>query len=259
MFSKRKVKQLQEILMNSWPAKHYYFLNGWILRFTEGVTARANSVLPLYYNGDKDTLKKDIKLAEKAYNSYNFPSIFTMHDFFEPNDLKDILIQMDYQQLGCTTNTMVAPIPQLKTGEINDNYTYNFYFNRIKEFSDFLAIFSKRDDEAQQILKELTYRIIIPKKCFIVARDKNKIIGTLMGVLDPREFLYIADVLVHPDYRQNGLATSLFFKVIKDWALPKGAKTVWLQVETDNDKALNLYQKLGMKIAYRYYYLQKNK
>jgi len=221
MFSKQQVKQLQEILMNSWPAKHYYFLNGWILRFNEGITARSNSVLPLNYNGDKDTLKNDIKLAENAYNSYNLPTIFTMHDFFEPSDLKDRLIQRDYQQLGCITNTMVATIPQLKIGKINDNYKYNYYFNRIKEFSDFLAIFSKRDHEAQQNLIELTSRIIIPEKCFIVVRDKNKIIGTLMSVLDPREFLYIADVLVHPDYRRNGVATSLFFKVIKDWALLK--------------------------------------
>ena len=256
MLSKQQVKQLQEILMNSWPAKHYYFLNGWILRFTKGVTARANSVLPLHYNGDISTLEKDIKLAEKAYHSYNLPAIFTIHDFFEPSHLDDKLFEMGYQQLGCITNTMVAPIPNLKTGEINDKYIYNYIFNRMKEFSDFLAKFSKRDDEAQQILKELNHRIIIPKKCFIVARDKKKIIGTLMGVLDPRGFLYIADVLVHPDHRRNGLATSMFFKVIKDWALPNGAEIVWLQVEADNDKALNLYQKLGMKTAYKYYYLE---
>lgn len=69
---KKEVKDLQEYLMNSWPAKHYYFLNGWILRFTDGVTSRANSVFPVRYTGTQKTLDEDIDLVEKAYKAHYF-------------------------------------------------------------------------------------------------------------------------------------------------------------------------------------------
>jgi len=42
MKSSKKIKRFQEFLMNSWPASDYYFLNGWILRFNDGVTSRSN-------------------------------------------------------------------------------------------------------------------------------------------------------------------------------------------------------------------------
>ena len=62
---KNKVRKLQEIFLNSWPAKDYFFLNGWILRFTEGVTWRSNTVIPLNYHGTKKTLGEDIHKVEK--------------------------------------------------------------------------------------------------------------------------------------------------------------------------------------------------
>ena len=83
MLKIEEIKKLQEILMNSWPAHHYYFLNGWIMRFTEGVTSRANSVFPLNYTGDPNNLERDIIFVEKAYQAYNLPAIFTIPDYFD--------------------------------------------------------------------------------------------------------------------------------------------------------------------------------
>jgi hypothetical protein len=47
MLKRDEVIFVQEIANNCWPAKEYFFLNGWILRFTDGATSRANSVIPL--------------------------------------------------------------------------------------------------------------------------------------------------------------------------------------------------------------------
>ena len=79
-----------------------------------------------------------------------------------------------------------------------------------------------------------------------------------MGVLNPQGFLYIGDVLVHPHFRRKQVATSLLTKLIVDWAIPNDSKYIWLQVENDNFGALNLYQKLGMKKIYNYYYMKRN-
>ena len=194
MLKIKKFKKLQEILMNTWPAQHYYFLNGWILRFTEGVTSRANSVFPLNYTGDRSKLDRDINFVEKAYQAYGLPTIFTIPDYFEPNNLDVKLLEHGYKQLGCITHTLIVSVQELRNETINDEFTYLFYSERIKKISTFLAKYSKRDLQAQNVLDGLAYRIIIPQKRFVLAENENKVVGTLMSILDPHGFLYIIHV-----------------------------------------------------------------
>jgi ribosomal protein S18 acetylase RimI-like enzyme len=258
MFRKEEIKRFQEILMNSWPALHYYFLNGWILRFTNGVTSRANSVIPLNYTGNLDTLDQDIEFVHKAYSTYNLPAIFTIPEYSEPINLEIKLYEHGYQQSGCVTYSMITPVQQLKNEEINKKFTYLILTERVNKYSNFLANFSHRNLEAQKVLDALSNRITIPQKRFIIAEYGNKVVGALTGILEPHGFLYIVDVLVHPDFRRLKIATSMFFSIINQWSLPNGIKTVWLQVETENLGAMNLYSKLGFKKAYSYYYLEKS-
>ncbi len=258
MLNIKEFKKLQEILMNSWPAEHYYFLNGWVLRFTDGVTSRANSVFPINYTGDINRLDRDIKFVEKAYQTYYLPAIFTIPEYFEPNGLDVKLLESGYHQVGCITHTMIASIQELRNELINDDFSYIFYSERVNKLSNFLAKYSKRHHHDQKVLEALTYRIIIPQKCFIVAEYEKKVVGTLMGILDPHGFLYLADLLVDPDVRGQKIATSMFFKIMNEWGIPNGVKTIWLQVEIENKEAMNLYKKLGFKKAYSYYYLEKS-
>jgi len=103
MKSKIEIRQFQEFLMNSWPAKYYYFLNGWILRFTEGVTSRANSVFPIKYTGTRKTLDKDIELVEEAYKTHNLEAVFSIPDFHEPQNLEEKLLKRGYQPYDHTS------------------------------------------------------------------------------------------------------------------------------------------------------------
>jgi len=258
MFKSEDIRRLQEVLMNIWPAQHYYFLNGWILRFTKGVTARANSVFPLYYTGNLDNLDKDINFVEKAYNAYKLPTIFTIPEYFEPNNLDIKLLERGYQQSGCFTYTMICSIEDLISKSINDKFTYLIHSERGIEYSKFLAMYSHRNQEAQIVLEALSNRIIIPQKRFIITEYENRVIGTLTGILDPHGFLYIADVLVHPEFRRQKIASSMLFSIINEWDIPNEIITIWLQVEAENNEAMNLYTNLGFKRAYSYYYLEKS-
>ncbi len=256
MKPRKKIKRYQEFLMNSWPAHHYYFLNGWILRFNEGVTSRANSVFPLRYTGSQKTLDEDIKIVEQAYGVYNLPPIFTMHEFHEPKNLKVKLINRGYHTFD-STNALGISLQEIKMAKINNEFNYEFHDMRVKEFSDFLARFSRRNEKEQAIIDKITKRMIIPKKLFIIARTQDEVVGSLMAVLNPQGFLYLGDVLVHPDYRRQKIATSAFLKLISEWAVPNGVNFIWLQVETENLGALTLYHHLGMKKIYSYYYMKK--
>ncbi len=59
------------------------------------------------------------------------------------------------------------------------------------------------------------------------------------------DWLGVHGLHVGADQRRRGLATTLMREVL-DWGASRGATTVWLHVEVDNDPALALYQRLGL-------------
>ena len=257
MKSKKEVRQLQEFLMNSWPAKHYYFLNGWILRFTEGVTSRANSVFPIRYTGKQKTIDNDIKLVEEAYNAHKLQSVFTIPEFHEPKNLTDKLLERGYHTYD-HTSALGIKIGDIKIDVINKDFEYYFSNSRVEEISEFLAKFSKRNEYDQLIIGEINEKIIIPKKCYALAKLHDDIIGTLFAVLVPQGYMYIGDVFVHPDYRRKKVASSMLVKLIDEWAVTETVKYIWLQVEKSNIKALSLYHKFGMRKIYNYFYMKRD-
>ena len=119
----KEVKRFQEFLMNALPAEHYFFLNGWILRFTKGVTYRANSVIPLNYTGDSAFIESDIEMVENAYKSFNLPAIFTMPEYFEPKELDEALRNRGYIEQD-RTNTMLMSVHNLELNDINNHINY---------------------------------------------------------------------------------------------------------------------------------------
>jgi ribosomal protein S18 acetylase RimI-like enzyme len=253
---KKEIISLQEFLMNSWPAKYYYFLDGWILRFTDGVTSRANSVFPIRYTGTQKTLEYNINLVEKAYRTYNLEAMYTIPEIHEPENLTDNLLKRGYSTFDHTI-ALGIKLEEIQIIERKNDFSYKILENRSVEFSEFLATFSKRNENEQIIIQEINQRILIPKKCYILAKENDKVVGTLFAVLVPQGYMYIGDVFVHPKYRRRNIATSLLQKLINEWILPNEVRKIWLQVEQNNTKALNLYRKFGMRKLYSYFYMKK--
>ena len=49
------IQHIETLSYNAWPAIHTLFFDGWIIRFANGYTKRANSVNPIYMS------KKDVE------------------------------------------------------------------------------------------------------------------------------------------------------------------------------------------------------
>ncbi|MFX0043710.1 MAG: GNAT family N-acetyltransferase, partial [Candidatus Hodarchaeota archaeon] len=196
----------------------------------------------------------DLTIVEKAYKSYGLPTIFMMHDYFKPDNLDTILKDRGYKE-DSHTNALFSEINEVNRSEINTEYNYEIYDRRTDVFSNLLATYTNKDKEQQKIIDEIVNRILISKKCFIISKMNEKVVGTLMGVLNPEGYIYLSDLLVVPDHRRNKLATSLILTLIDNWAVKNKAKYMWLQVEEENHNANRLYEKLGFKKVYHYYYL----
>lgn len=71
-------------------------------------------------------------------------------------------------------------------------------------------------------------------------------------VVDGRWAGFMA-VEVDPAYRRQGLATAVMTALARQ-ALDEGASAAWLQVETDNDGARAMYERMGFAVHHHYHH-----
>ena len=76
----------------------------------------------------------------------------------------------------------------------------------------------------------------------------GRIVGnvTLLPTRSPRRYL-VANVAVHPDFRQQGIARALMSSIEEDVRQRRG-REILLQVDYDNEMAIRLYQSLGYEV-----------
>jgi ribosomal protein S18 acetylase RimI-like enzyme len=68
------------------------------------------------------------------------------------------------------------------------------------------------------------------------------------------DWLCVHSLEVDPGHRRRGLARTVLAELL-DWGGSRGARTVWLHVESDNAPALALYEGLGFRTHHLNRYL----
>src|SRR5690242_2761336 len=79
------IRTIEEASFGAWPALSQVYDDGWILRFADGHTKRANSVNPTYPSlGD---VEAKIGRAEGWFRARGLPPVFRVTPLAEPADL----------------------------------------------------------------------------------------------------------------------------------------------------------------------------
>ena len=71
------------------------------------------------------------------------------------------------------------------------------------------------------------------------------------------DWIGVHGLRVDPDHRRRGLATPVLAALL-DWGAEQGATTAWLHVETDNDRHVALYERLGFRTHHACRYLTRS-
>ncbi|MFX1255330.1 MAG: GNAT family N-acetyltransferase [Promethearchaeota archaeon] len=250
MKNRTKILRYQELSTNAWPARTIVFLNGWVLRISEGITKRANSVLPIRYIGEN--LLEDIKTVEKIYKEKNLAVIFQLPDYFEPDNLQETLLSLGYEIIH-ETLVMTSKIGKISAIKVNKNYAYSIENNESEAWFEALATLSNYGSKALEGQKRIIGRIPFRSKAFCCVQQHDQIIGIGLAVIE-RTYLGIFDLIVHPKYRRQGIAQSIIAK-IGHWGKNRSVNHIYLQVQGDNSEAIALYNKIGLEESYRYRYL----
>jgi len=219
--------------------------DGWLLRFANGVTKRANSV-NLLYPSTFDPEKK-INFCERVFKSKNLPVTFKITAIADPVDIDDRLEKRGYF-VHSTVSFQTADVKREKPGSDPEV----FATSKIDEkwIKDFIRM-NGFDPRSKSTYKGIMERVITPK-CMVSIRDGKKTLGVGLGVVEGF-YLGMFDIVIDRQYRKRGFGTRLVNSLLR-WGIENGAETAYLQVLTGNLLAQRLYANLGFKEAYLYWY-----
>jgi N-acetylglutamate synthase len=241
------IRTLEELSLNALPCLQQILDDGWVLRFAEGYTKRANSVTPLY--SGTENLTEKINRCATVYSSWNLRSIFRLTDTTQWSILDKTLSEMGYTKQN-TISVQVKSITShhsLFSGELDLTLEH-------KLSTEWLDHFAHAADLPFQHWNTLSTMLeMIPNAtCYGYLKDRHRFCSIGLGVLE-KNYLGIFFLTTPKKQRRRGYATQLI-AAITDWGRSKGATKVYLQVETTNQPGINLYNKLGFTEAYQYFY-----
>lgn len=231
--------------MNAWPALEMVLFDGWVLRFANGYTRRANSVNPVHRSTLE--LSKKISYCEKVYKKEGLRTIFKMTEEVSPSDLDSVLENRGYAR-EAETSVQVLTLDSFKP-EADERVHISA---RVDEaWLDAFFRMSGANIRYRDTLSSILDRGSL-ERCFAQIERSGKIVACGVGVMEDTT-VGLFDIIVDDRLRGIGLGR-LLTEGILAWAKVSGADTAYLQVMVDNSLALSLYRKLGFREIYRYWY-----
>lgn len=234
---------LEHAALAAWPAREVEQHQGWWLRASDGVTKRANSATVL--NPEVKDLSQHIALCEDFYAARQLACILRLPSFVDPGTLDRQLADQGYsffdlslvlhRPLQAPTQT---PDPALQ-GLPRDAWLETF------------AALSQLDANSLAGQRGILGRI--QGQCYyaVLCQDQAPVCAGL-GVVSGRYF-GVFDVITHPAQRRQGCARHLIQGLLA-WAWQAGAREGYLQVVAANHPAIAVYEGLGYRRAYDYWY-----
>lgn len=240
------ISYIEQKSLNAWPALNTIVYDGWLLRFADGLTRRANAIYPLFNSTIE--LEEKLKFCENIYFSKGQPVIFKLTE--DKIDINEFLINNGYQKDAETYVQTISTdnFSSFKNDAIRISDTYDInWINRFLQFNNY----NEQDRNGyERILNQ-----IFLKTGYVDLVINGECIGCGLGVIE-ESYVGIFDIVVSPMFRNRGYGQIIVESLIK-WGNDNGAKTAYLQVMKNNPQALRLYEKIGFKKMYKYWYQVK--
>ena len=236
--------------MNAFPALSTVLLDGWVLRFSEGYSKRANSVNPLY--PCSTTIEDNIEHCEKLYSTRRLDTVFKLTESEAARQIDEILAQRGYTYES-KTNILLRNIENYSITEAEKQNVVIFYELRedwFKAFNDMNHVSEKN----AAILKNML-QVLIPEAYYACIVENGQIAAVGLGVAEGG-YIGMYDICVHEDRRRQGLGTKIMKNLMQAGA-QGGCSFSYLQVVDANEGAKILYDQLGYKKQYSYWYRVK--
>lgn len=108
-----------------------------------------------------------------------------------------------------------------------------------------IACFSRTEEMFNR--RQVLGLIANPRAIVVVAESKKRVLGWAAGLIHRHGQNYsgrLYAVAVHPDAQGKRIGQRMIERILRVLAM-RGASRIFLEVHADNQKAINLYRKLG--------------
>jgi len=245
------IRHIEELSMNAWPAHRTTLLDGWVLRFSDGYTRRANCVNPLYIGARRDSGDASVDRCEALYASVGQDVVFKMTDA-SPTGL-DTLLEARGYSFEAETSLQRC---KLAGDDLSKQPAQNFAIRLDSWPSDaWMEAFTTMasvDARNRSSLNRILAGIVVPDVAFAAAQVEDEIIAVGLGVAE-RGYVGLFDIATAPSWRRRGAGTAIV-RALMAWGRSCGAESAYLQVMRNNLPASALYAWLGFSEEYRYWY-----
>lgn len=240
------IRRVEEASFNAWPALKTIIYDGWLLRFANGYTKRANSVNGLYAS----RLPAEVKITycQKAYRRQNLHPVFRLTPLLNRDELDSQLAARQYKRSDHTTvqfldlqtlTPQLSPRAEIWSGaEGIDAWLHAFH-----------TLNPQRRDAVthRQMMQN-----ILGSLCLMVLKVNGEIVACGLAVADGA-YVGLFDIVTAASQRRRGYGLELTTSLLA-WGASVKTGTAYLQVMTDNQAALGLYHKLRFEALYDYWY-----
>ena len=249
------IREIEEASLNAWPARQQLVDDGWLIRFHDGYTRRANSVNPIHPSAaDESELWKRVEKWERFYRERGRPAIFKITPLAQPPHLDALLAERGYRYeapTGVRIRSLVEPLSP--PDAIPDGHAVIESIlsdGWLESYTTFSATPPQTLAPMRAILEN-----IAPACCYVTQRADGVPVACGLGVLEGSLFgLY--DIVTSPTQRGKGYGVHLLHTLLA-WARESGASHAYLAVMDDNAPARRLYDKWGFVEVYKYWYRVK--
>ncbi len=239
------IRDIEERCLNACPPMQQVLCDGWVIRLADGYTRRANSVSPIY-PGHTDPAKK-IAVCEGLYRARGLRPAFKMTPLNQPPQLDAVLAARGYAREGTTLVESLAlyrvVIPQTGTVAVwtrPENAWFDAYAH-LKELSDY----------ARGAFQNILDNLAVPARFVLLMYGNAPVAGGV--AIREGDMAGLFGLATDVEKRNRGFGRLLTWTLL-DRARKAGAKVAYLQVEEDNAPARHVYESIGFREVYHYWY-----
>jgi ribosomal protein S18 acetylase RimI-like enzyme len=231
---------IEELAARAWPAAHSQRTDGWLLRHTPALTRRrSNSALPL---GDGHA--RDIGVVEDFYARRGSRAVVQISPAQTHARLDDELARRGWAAQGAT-DVLVASADTVLAGTRPG--AVQIAPRSDARWVDTWAACEDRPDAAAHARE--VFDLIEPATAYALADDG---LGVGLAVCE-RGWAGLFCVATAPAARRRGVARAVVHALTR-WAAERGARRIYLLVETANGPAHALYADAGFTRSHGYHY-----
>ena len=247
--SVNNIRFYEELSSNGHVALNLMQYDGWLLRFSNGYTARANSVSVIYPS--TLPLEEKISYCEKCYQKQGLPCQFKITDSESDKALNEALKNRGYEPVN-TTDILVQNLDSYNF-PVTENAV--FFDTPTEEWlSAYFPFENITDQNNINTFRQMLAKVQV-KTIFAAIIDDGKIAACASAAIE-HGYMLLHNVVVSPEKRGKGFGKQVCQSLIAK-AKSEGAENAFLQVVRTNEVAYNLYKKLGFKKEYSYWYMRK--